>query len=292
MMERVRLSGLDSREYEHPFDHRALAALTGTPGLETLVRKFNEYGLERIFRIQYTGSNLRVTPRNFPELDSALREACDLLDIAAVPDLYVQWDYSIGAFTAGVEHPLIVLNSGCVDLLSYPELLCILGHELGHIKSCHVLYHQMGIAIPVLGEIIGSMTFGIGNLVSAGLELALREWHRMSEFTADRASLLTCQDVHVAARVLVKAAGMPLKYQNHAALVDEFITQARQFEDFDFSTLDRVAKLLITAGQSHPWTVLRANEFYKWIDSGGYEQVLGRGGKQKALPGSPPPVRA
>jgi len=33
MWMRVTISGLESREYEHPFDRRALAALEKTPGL-------------------------------------------------------------------------------------------------------------------------------------------------------------------------------------------------------------------------------------------------------------------
>ena len=43
--------------------------------------------------------------------------------------------------------------------------------------------------------------------------------------------------------MLVKTAGMPLKHHQDEAMVEEFINQAREFEGFDFSTLDRVAKL-------------------------------------------------
>ncbi len=274
-MARVKLTGLDSREYEHPFDRRALEALTGTPGLETLVRKFNEYGLERLFRISFTGSNLKVTPRNFPDLDAMLHELCGILDIARVPDLYIRWDYGVNAFTAGVERPLIVLDSGCIDLLDETELRFVLGHELGHIKSNHVLYHQMAIAIPIIGKIIGSMTLGLGSLIGTGLELALLKWHRMSEFTADRAGCLACQDASAGSRALMKAAGLPAKYHN-AAVTAEFEAQARAFDDLDDSTLDLVLKWLTSAGMSHPWTVMRGSEFLKWVDAGELNKILGR----------------
>lgn len=62
------------------------------------------------------------------------------------------------AFAAGVEDPIIVINSGAIDLLTYEELLFIIGHEVGHIKSQHVLYSQMAQILPILGDIIGSAT--------------------------------------------------------------------------------------------------------------------------------------
>jgi hypothetical protein len=42
----------------------------------------------------------------------------------------------------------------------------------------------------------------------------------------------------------------------------------------DENMLDRVAKIITGLGQTHPWTVLRAKEFLRWIDEGEYERVL------------------
>ena len=71
----------------------------------------------------------------------------------------------------------------------------------------------------------------------------------------------------------MKLAGLPQKYYDRVN-VDDFIVQARAFEAMDNDKLDWIAKWLSSAGQSHPWTVLRANQFLTWIDDGGYEQVL------------------
>jgi Zn-dependent protease with chaperone function len=238
-----------------------------------MVRKFNELGLDRFLRIQYTGSNLRVNGDNFPDIHDKLCEACEILDLPKKPDLYIQADGSINAFTAGVERPLIVLNSGCIDLLSADELFFVLAHELGHIKSGHVLYHQMALFLPVIGEMVGSATLGIAGLFSTGIQLALLNWQRMSEFTADRAGLLACQDTDSAIRAMIKLAGLPHKFYE-SINTEDFIAQARDFSAFDTSRLDWLAKALSIMGQSHPWTVMRANEFLKWIESGGYDEVL------------------
>lgn len=279
-MERKTLTGLRPQYYEHPFDKRALDSLEGAPGLETLVRKCNEYGIERLLRIRYTGSNLRVNADNFPEIHEKVRVACEILDLPKLPDIYIQADGSLNAFTAGTEQPILVLNSGCIDLLSDDELFFVIAHEIGHMKSGHVLYYQIAEFLPVIGEMIGAATLGVGGLFSMGLEVALLNWQRMSEFTADRAGLLACQDADTAIRAMMKIAGLPQKFYG-SINTEDFIAQAREFTGFDVSKLDRIAKAVSIMGESHPWTVMRAHEFLKWIESGDYDRML-------AAPATPP----
>lgn len=271
---RAVLSGLDPRAYEHPTDRKALDALEGTPGLETAVRKFWEHGLDRMFRIRSTGSNLRATPRAFPREHRALEAVCETLSLDPLPDLYIeQGSGVINAYTTGVQRPLVVLSAECISMLSYDELLFILGHEVGHIKSQHVLYHQMAEVLPVAGAILGSATLGFGSLLATGLELALLGWRRNSELTADRAGLLACQDLEAATMVLMKLAGLPPAYYRVADPAD-FIAQADEFEAFDESTADRAVKVLSAMYATHPWTVLRAKELGRWAEQGALEAIV------------------
>ena len=266
------LHNLDNNIYEHPSDKEALDTLEGTPGLEFLVRKFNEYGLERLSKINYTGSNIKVTETNFPQVYKALAVVCTTLDVSPMPDLYIKTEF-INAWTMGVEKPIIVLASGCIGLLTYDELLFILGHEVGHIKSQHILYHQMADTLPILSDLLGSVTLGIGNLLSVGLEIALLNWYRKSEFTADRAGLLACQNIDAASTAMMKLAGAPVKYYSSLD-PEEFRKQAKEFEGFDEDNLDKVAKVVSVMFSDHPWTVMRGHELYKWIDSGEYDSIM------------------
>ena len=272
-MNRKKIFGLNSQQYEHIFDRQTRDLLEQTPGLDILIRKINEYGIERILKIQYTGSNLKVNSRNFPEIYSLLEEACRVICIPNLPDLYIQWDYQINGFTAGTEKPIIVLNSGCIDLLTSDEMLFVIGHELGHIKSNHVLYYQIASCMPMIGRIIGDATFGIGDTFTVGVELALRHWKRMAEFTADRVGLLVCQDINIASQALIKMAGLPQKLYNFM-VVEDFIAQAKEFDDYDYNILDQAAKVFSTMWQSHPWTVMRTAEIFKWVESGDYSKVF------------------
>ncbi len=267
---REKLTGLMPREYEHPSDSRTLNALEGTPGMEKLVKAFYKHGVERLLRIQLTGSHLKLSPDNFAELFDALREACDLLNLPQTPQLYMMNGYGANAFTSGIEQPIIVLTTDCVDLLDRDELMFVIGHEIGHIKSQHVLYHEIASVGP---EILSAAIPGVGGLLSAGLQVALLNWQRMAEFTADRAGLLACQDADKAIGALVKLAGLPRKHFD-TFNVEDFIAQAREFEGYDMDRLDRVAKVVSIMGQGHPWTVMRAAEFLKWVDSGDYDALL------------------
>ena len=272
-MERKRLIGLRPQTYEHPWDKKALDALQSSKSFAALVAKLNEWGFERILRVQLTGSNLRVTADNFPEIHEKVEQAGAILDLPSMPEIYLAAGGDINAFTAGVKRPIVVLTSAAVDLLTEDELFFVIAHELGHIKSGHVLYYQIAQFVPVLGEVVGAATLGISNLFSTGLEAALLNWKRTSEFTADRAGLLACQDVNVAISAMMKIAGLPIKY--HGSInTEDFIAQAREFESMDTDTLSWLAKGLSIMGQSHPWTVMRANQFLTWIDAGEYERVL------------------
>lgn len=262
------LKGLNHSEYEHPFDQKALNALTHTPGLETLGNFITKNTIEKIYTVQYTGSNLKVTKENYPKIYEYLEYACQILDMETIPDLYIQWGYGINAFTVGSENPIIVLNSGLIDLCDDDEIMFIIGHECGHIKSNHMLYHMMAQVINIVIDSIPG-----GNLIAAPLQYALYYWNRMSEFTADRAGLLCCQNKEAAVRAFMKMAGMPIKefeYMNY----DSFIKQASEFKLLDYDSLSKVIKFISIADASHPWTVMRAAELLNWINAGEYSKYV------------------
>ena len=267
------LTGLRPEAYEHPDDSAALNALRKTKGLDFLVTKLNEWGYERMARVQLAGSFLRVTEDNLPEIWAMLIAVRDRLAIPFTPDLYISNSEELNAFTTGVVNPVIVLTSMLVDSMEDEELVFVIAHEMGHIKSGHVLYYQMAELIPYIGGMLGQMTFGVGDFLMAGLQGALLHWQRTSELTADRAGLLACQNAETAFRTLMKLAGLPHKYASRAN-VEDFIAQARLFEAMDLSIADRVVKFLSIFGQNHPWTVMRAKELLNWIDDKGYLQVL------------------
>jgi len=100
-MERKQLLMLNPREYEHPLDLKALNTLEGTPGLDKLTRKFYKHGIERMLRIQYTGSYLKVKENQFPDVYDILEEVCTTIHLTKVPDLYIEMGWGINGRALG-----------------------------------------------------------------------------------------------------------------------------------------------------------------------------------------------
>jgi Zn-dependent protease with chaperone function len=273
-MERKQLYQLHPREYEHNFDRLALETLEKTPGIKSVVKKFNKHALERDSRLIFSGSCLKVTENSFPDIYELLEEVCHNLYLKNIPDLYLQQGDEVDAFSTGSENPLIVLNSGAIDSLSSEELLYLLGHEVGHIKSGHLLYHEMAKIIPHIGEIAGSVTpLGIGKILSKGLKYPLIHWTKMSQFSADRAGMLASQNIDAVMSTLMKMSGLPKKYTDHIN-TDIFTNQARSFKNIDYNSLSSVDKIILSLDEKHSWSIMRAAELLKWIESGKYGQII------------------
>ena len=85
------LSGLDVETFRHPSDAKATDALKSIPGLDKLLAKILEYGLERLFYVENVASNIRVTPKMFPRLHKSLTWATKILDVPE-PEMYVTLD--------------------------------------------------------------------------------------------------------------------------------------------------------------------------------------------------------
>ena len=268
------LTGLTSQTYEHPFDRKALASLQNMPGLSPLLKKVNEYGIDRLLRLQSIASEIRVTPRNFPQLYQPLLEACQILDVTTIPELYLfRGTGHIRTYIIGVEKPIIGINIEAMEWLNYDELLFIFGYEIARIKSQHIIYHQISIVMPVLKIWISSTTLGLGGLIASGVELALYNWVMMAKFTADRAGLLACQDIDVATTALMKLAGLPEEYLT-PHVIEDFLVQSREFAANSVDSLDQVTKILSYSDSNLSWLVMRTGELLKWVDSGEYNHVL------------------
>jgi Zn-dependent protease with chaperone function len=264
--EKLRFPGMSPRAYEHPADAAAMAALRKLPGFDTFLRRFMGAIGERRLRYLYLASAVRVNENQFTDLYRAYRECCEILDIQKIPELYVSQSPIVNAGAIGLDEPFIVLNSATLELYPTDEIPFVLGHELGHILSDHVLYKTMLRILLQLG--LGRM--GLPGLAILGIIAALKEWDRKSELSSDRAGLLCVQDADTAYRILMKMAGGPQTHQMNAA---EFEKQAEEYERGG-DLRDSALKLLNLLWLSHPFPVLRLAELKRFVERGDYAQIL------------------
>lgn len=265
---RIVLTGISSRAWEHPADRGALTALRELRGFDEVLKGIAGLWNERAWRLQFLGAAIKVDHRQYPRVHRIYAEAASALDVAELPELYVQNDRTLNAMAVGMKRPFIVVNTGMLELADDDELRCLLGHELGHVLSGHAVYRTMIIILT--NFVLRLAWFPIGAMVLYGIIAALYEWWRKAELSADRAGLLACQDPAASLRLSMKLAG-----GGDLTEVDTtaFLEQAAEYESAG-DLRDSVLKLLLVAFRSHPMPVARAAELRRWIDSGAYQRVL------------------
>lgn len=261
-----RLVGLQSTAYEHPEDRALLNAARRIKGFDTLVKLYSEYFHERGEYLLNISGAMRVSPRQHPRLYRLYKEMVHALDMPE-PEVFVHNSTSLGAFTSGAKAPWIVLNSGLLYYLSDREVQFVIAHELGHIKSGHVLYNTM-LRLILSGGLAGiSAIPGVGRmvelLIQQGVVIALMRWSQKAEFTADRAAALAVDDAAVSTSAIMKLAGA---YHDEGAYdVEEFIRQADEFEDISESGWGKLYNFTNGAFLStHPYLALRAKALREW----------------------------
>ena len=159
-LKRAPLTGLSASVFQHPLDRQATENLKKIKGFDWLVKKFIEYGIERIEYVNHIGGAIRIGPRQMSKHYALLLECCSILD-APEPELYAQMG-GVNAFTSGHTHPFIVLQTELLELMDDNEVMAVIAHELGHIKCGHVLYKMMARGIKPLLEMVSNATMGIG----------------------------------------------------------------------------------------------------------------------------------
>jgi len=139
------------------------------------------------------------------DLDGLVRRCASLLSLAVLPEIFVIKEGQMNAFTFEAEkHPVLVVDSELLKLLTPREVMALVGHELGHVKSGHMLYHTLGEVLSG-GISLSSSLLGL-NVLSIPIRFALLSWQRESEVTADRASLLVVNDLGVLRSLMTKLA--------------------------------------------------------------------------------------
>jgi Zn-dependent protease with chaperone function len=237
-------------------------------GFDVLLRKLSGLFNERALRLNFLAGGVRVSERQFPQINDMVRDGAYVLDLSDVPEVFVTQNPVVSAMTLGSDRPFIVITTGLVDLLDPEELRTVIGHELGHVLSGHAVYRTMLYNLILLAQRIAWMPIGYIGL--RGIIWALEEWYRKSELSCDRAGLLASQDVDAARRVLMKLAGGTHMSELSA---DAFHEQAHEYDAVP-DVRDGLLKILQLQGNTHPFAVVRFAELDRWAASGEYERIL------------------
>ncbi len=278
-----RLIELSPKAYEHPADRAATAALKSIPMMDMVVRKLIEYGYERGFRQLLLGNAVRIGDDQLPEVWAAHRAALARLDITEIPEVYLVQMPIINAMTVGAKRPVVLLNSGTVNTMDEAELRTVLGHEVGHILSDHVMYMTaLMILLSVGVSPLLRLPFFAG-LPLLAVELALLEWYRAAELSCDRAATLVNRSPMTTCQTLMVIAGGAA---SRKLSLDAFVRQAAEYDEVE-PGFDKLTRFRTELFQTHPFPVRRVNELMKWVRSGEYDRVMSGEYRKRTDPDQP-----
>lgn len=266
MLRSKKLVGIDPRTWEHPADRAALAALRAIPGFDELLKKVLGLTSERAIRLLFLANSVKVSPTQYPRIKTMLDRVVDIFDWPSTPELFITQSPFLNAGTYGAEQPFIVLNSSMLRSLDDDELCAVIAHEMGHVMSGHALYKTM---LYLLVNISLNLIPG-AELLAIPIILALREWDRKSELSADRAELLAVQHEEPSYRVLMKMAGGDDLSQLN---LNDFFDQAAEYENRK-ELIDSLHKLMNLLDKTHPFAVIRLRELKTWAISGQFQEIL------------------
>jgi Zn-dependent protease with chaperone function len=263
--EGYQLKGISPRAFQHPADRASTAALRSIPYMDKVVRKLIELGYERALRQSYLGSSVRLSEE---QLGAVWREhalAYFTLDMAETPDLYLTQVPVPNALTFGARHPIVVVQSGLVHLLDAEQRRTVFAHEAAHVLSDHQLYRT---ALTILVALTRTARLA---LPLAPVRTALLEWSRATELSCDRAAALVVRDPLVVCRTLMSLAG--------GAMVDELDLDVFMRQGLEYSEggggLERLTRLMLDLGVTHPLPVRRTHELMEWVRSGEFDRIVG-----------------
>jgi Zn-dependent protease with chaperone function len=189
------------------------------------------------------------------------------LDMAEVPDLYLSQFPMPNAMAIGAKRPIVVVQSQLLSLLEGPQRRAVFAHEAAHILSDHGLY-RTALAILVLMTRAARLPLPL-----VPVRTALMEWGRATELSADRAAALVTRDPLVVCRSLMSLAG--------GAMVSELDLDAFMRQGLDYSErgsgLERLTRLSLELGVTHPLPVKRTHELMAWVRSGEFDRIVGAG---------------
>lgn len=188
-------------DYIYPPDRDNLEALKDTEPLPHLIKHFVLKKYVRSAMESLSRDAVRVGYMS--KIGDIIRRCGVILGLESLPATYLAFADKPVAFTFGSDdNPVLVLGSPLLKILNEEELKAVIAHELAHIKSRHMLYHTLAELI-ARGAIFSAQISGL-EILSLPIKLLLLSWHRDSEISADRASLLVVGNLEAVKSMLMK----------------------------------------------------------------------------------------
>ena len=267
------LEGLESVHVQHPGERALLSKLNCMEAVSKVLSKVIDFQV-RQSELDLMGGGLHVTSKNMPDVYRIFRETCEVLNMPYVPELYLGDLPIANAFAVGADKAYINITSELFFRLDEPEIRFMFGHELGHILCGHTKYNMLVRLMLHMGYSMPGLEVILAPVMNLTVRPLLMLWNRRSEFSADRAGLLACQNLEAAASFFLKICGLPLNFYGKVKPLSIF-DQAADFQSLvDKSLVDKALASMGVMNSTHPRAIARVAELKSWIDDGLFGELL------------------
>jgi Zn-dependent protease with chaperone function len=272
-------TSINCERYIHDSDKAALVALQKIPLLDKVCNKVLSVLNDNQRNLIDMAGKLHITEKQLPRIYSMAQSICKKINIE-MPELYLELDSNVNAYTYGFEKYTIVLTSGALECLEDDELYAVLAHECGHIACKHGLYHTVGLLLLRGGfagldeisnlfnkGIAGSLVGGVVSAVDSALVLAFYHWSHCSEFSADRVAAICCDGAKPVIVSMMRLAGGTTHIDSE---IDKglFISQAEEYKKLaEKNKINKALEFWLTKKATHPLLAVRAYEIKEFVAS-------------------------
>lgn len=269
---------LNYKDIVHPEDESALRQLKNTTGVQTIAEQIVHIQAERLMRHNLMADSIKISSKQLPHLYNRWMKIVEKFGIPE-PDFFLEQNPTFNAYTAGDKKPFISVHSALVASLPDDELDAIIAHECGHILCHHTLYKTVLIILQTLlansSKSVGipGVSLLTGSVMTAAY-YAANYWSRRSEYSADRAAVIYCQDPDIVKRALLRLHGGPVEITKDINL-EAYLEQTEEFDtDSTESAFGKLLTTYLVKDRSHPFGTERIKEVIKWGNSAQYRMVL------------------
>lgn len=191
----------------HPQEKSAVRSIQNTGVYDHIAKLIGSISVQANTKADMMLTGYPVTEKTSPRLFKIYQTVLKRLHCDQKYDLYVDFGYDLTAKTygSGKRGHLIKINSACITHLNDEELAALLGHEIGHIQAEHIQNRELLESLDLLTK---SLTLA-GSLVKDTIWGYFAKWMVASEYTADRAALIACQNLEALSSLLLKQMGVP-----------------------------------------------------------------------------------
>lgn len=262
-------NGIQASDYEHPADREALAILKKIPGIDKIVAMFLDFSIKSSDYQKTSMDCFRVTEKTYPRLYSLYQKALDRLNMDTEPKLFVANAYEYNGYTTGVNAPYIVLNFSSIADATDDEILYLIGHELGHVNSGHMLYH--GLVNMIFDLVSGKVS--LPPILTKGFMYALYDWYRKSELTADRAGIIAAGGADAPIAYKLRTIGKTPENRYVDFSPEKIKQQEEALAGLKESLSGKAIYLMILSLRTHPVTIERIYQARQWVQTEEYKKL-------------------